>query len=263
MSGYTLRANRADATGKRGMKRRNKTTRTIHVNKVIFALFGLVVSVQVLADWKVTERIDAMTDKLKKTAQVTNDQGQSFSVYRADDGSVWCNFALSDKNFEQIDSEHRPAYRIDKNDLVDLNEGATMSERLGIHNYEWKPKWVNFLIWHGIENEGLSLRLKGMMSGKQLLIRYYVVGGGYKDTSFDLVGAGKAITTALGIKYKPSKEDNAKTAIDAKLLSYHLKCRDGSPRDSDEEQRCVDRATSCRDKAMKALDVAVFNQCMN
>jgi phosphoribosylformylglycinamidine (FGAM) synthase-like amidotransferase family enzyme len=70
---------------------------------------------------------------------------------------------------------------------------------LGIHAYEWEPKWVNFLIWHGNENESIAKDLVHLMKGKRVVFRYYLSTGGHKDTSFTLKGSVSAITSAIGI----------------------------------------------------------------
>ena len=53
---------------------------------------------------------------------------------------------------------------------------------LGIQAYEWKPKWVNFLIWHGKEDEGIANDFVQLMEGQKVVFRYYLSIGGYKDT---------------------------------------------------------------------------------
>jgi hypothetical protein len=156
------------------------------------------------ADWGTEERIDAMTDEVKKTAIVKNELGHTFSVYRiSPGGEVWGNFALSDGRFDQVDWEKPPIYRVDKEEPTNLERMKKMQEMgLGIHAYEWEPKWVNFLIWHGKADEGVANDLVQLMEGQKVVFRYYLSTGGYKDTTFTLKGAASAISHAIGISSK-------------------------------------------------------------
>src|SRR5690606_32981434 len=89
-------------------------------------------------------------------------------------------------------------YRVDKHAAVELHESRNLRS-LGIRVYEWEPKWVNFRIWHGRLDEGLSTGLVQIMTGQQLVVRYFLGTGGYKDTEFSLTGSSQAISGALGI----------------------------------------------------------------
>ena len=234
------------------------------MKKFLIALLSLSFHIPAIAAWEVKEKIDSMTDEVMKSAYVVNEQGHSFTIYRiVKDGSVWGNFALSEKIFDQVDFRKPPIYRVDKNEPIDLSSKKEMQDLgLGIQAYEWTPKWVNFKMWHGKYDEGISYSLKSIMIGKNIVFRYFLGTGGYKETSFSLEGAKESITSTLGITYEPIKEDIVKDRIDSKLLSYHRKCRKNN-KGYDESQKCIGRAVDCRDKAIKALDISVFNKCMN
>ena len=78
------------------------------------------------ADWRIDERVDAMTDEVKKTAIVQNELVHTFSIYRLSEGGpVWGNFALSEGRCDQVDWEKPPIYRVDKNEPIRWNEDST------------------------------------------------------------------------------------------------------------------------------------------
>ena len=213
------------------------------------------------AGWKIKETTDSMTDKVKKTAYVENSEGHSFSIYRIEKGGpVWGNFSLSNKVFDQIDPQKPPLYRVDKNPPTDLSRAKQLQDEIGIQAYGWEPKWVNFLMWHGKESGGISADLINIMTGKQIVFRYYLSTGGYKETSFDLEGAREAINNALGIRYAPSQDEIIENQIDSLLLGYQEECRKKN-KSYDDAQRCIGRATDCRTDALKVLDITVFKKC--
>jgi hypothetical protein len=111
--------------------------------------------------WEYSEQVDQMTDEVGRSAFVTNSEGHKFSLYRIEPaGKVWANFRLSDDSFDQIDNEKLGLFRIDNhepNSLVESKRLSDLMERLGGPSdraFEWTPKWVNFLIWHGKEDFG-------------------------------------------------------------------------------------------------------------
>jgi hypothetical protein len=160
----------------------------------------LLVCASSYASWKTTEKIDSMTDERRKLATVVNESGHTFSIYRIANGSVWANFALSERSLDQLASKTPPLFRVDKFEAHDLSEAKRMQDMgVGIQAYSWEPKWVNFLVWHGKESEGRSATIDQLMLGKSLTVRYYLFTGGHKETTFTLANARQAITAALSI----------------------------------------------------------------
>jgi hypothetical protein len=176
--------------------RQERTMKKLFLAILCFSMHSLAA-----ADWKVDKRVDAMTDDIKKKAIVANESGHTFSIYRIfQGGPVWGNFALSEGMFDQVDWRKPPIYRVDKNEPENLARMKEMQDMgLGIHAYEWKPKWVDFLIWHGKEGEGIAKNLVQLMEGKTVIFRYFLSTGGSKDTSFSLIGAAPAISEAIGM----------------------------------------------------------------
>ena len=181
------------------------------MKKLYILLFCLLIGFPSLAGWEVVEEVDSMTDEMKKFVVVRNDDGHAFILYLGSEKlSIWANFSLSDKSLNQIDSERLIMVRIDKNKPLDVYEtkkiGKTFLKALLMienyykedygskdfsKNYEWNPKWVNFVI----EREDVER----IIQGKKLLVRYYLPVGGYKETSFMIEGGEDAIRQVIDI----------------------------------------------------------------
>lgn len=172
-----------------------------------------------LAQWKIETKIDSMTDEKKHTATITNEQGNSLSIYRIgtkENSPVWANFSIASDTFNTIQrAKDLAMYRIDKNppEIIDITNPL---KNIGIITATAEPKWVNFLIWHGKEKEGRNKTINNLIQGESIVFRYQLFTGGYKETKFKLssAGSGKAISQALGISERvdPIKE--------AELLEY-------------------------------------------
>ena len=210
-------------------------------------------------DWGVEKRVDAMTDEVKKTARVENEFGHTFSIYRlTKDGPVWGNFSLSKEMFDQVDWEKPPIYRVDKNKPINLSDMKQLHKMgVGVSAYEWTPKWVNFLIWHGKQAEGIATELVQLMEGEKVVFRYFMFTGGYKDTSFSMKGAASAISEAIGINpeidhaAQQGSEEFKKALIDETTL-----CR----QNMSTFKSCFTTVNDCRKQAEQNIDK--FKSCM-
>lgn len=228
------------------------------MDRLLVFMISLAFHSAVLASWKVDESVDPMTDEVRKTAIVENDLGHTFSVYRISEGGpVWGNFALSDGMFDQVDWEKPPIYRVDKNEPTNLARMKKLQEMgLGIHAYEWEPKWVNFLIWHGKENEGMANGLVQIMEGEKVVFRYYLSTGGYKDTTFPLKGASSAISDAIGIS---SEIDSAVQKRNEEFTQAFLTESKRCQEDMSSFKSCFAEINECKGQANR--DVNRFKAC--
>lgn len=195
---------------------------THRVFTIFFGFVVLLASPFVLAEWRLTTSTDSMTDKETKRAEARNEGGYSFSIYRTASGAVYGNFSLPDKNLEVLDTR-LPMYRVDKLPSVDLNSGKSISKVIaevgGPALHENKPKWVNFLLFHG-KGDPNTGTLREIMGGKHIVFRYWLFGGGYRETSFDLSGANLVIAAALDVSaevdpQKVSDEQKRKSELKA------------------------------------------------
>lgn len=228
------------------------------MQRFIFTLLSLLTMATASASWKVETKKDAMTDETKKSAVVVNKQGHSLSIYQHSNGAVWANFSLSNGSFDQLSPQKPPVFRVGKNEPHDMADDKQVQEMgVGLHTYEWEPKWVNFRIWHGKESEGRSKALDQFMHGDTVVFRYYLFTGGHKETTFSLVGAGSAIASALGISVDVDKataerqeefnraDSAASTACQQDVNTYLV---------------CFEKVGWCRKQAKK--DVAAFQHCL-
>lgn len=142
--------------------------------------------------WEVISHIDAITDAEVRRARIRNDEGHTFTISRLQSGDAQAIFRLSNRTLDQLSSERLPVLRVDKNAPVELS--ALRAARLA----SWEPKWVYFVIGQSGRPITQSI-LASLMSGEQVLIRYFLFTGGYKDTVFHLNGARAAIADALGM----------------------------------------------------------------
>ena len=154
------------------------------------------------AQWVVETQTDAMTDEARRIARVENGAGFTLSVYRVGGEAVWATFRLPAEGLDVLAADHVPMYRVDKHEPVDLQVIFRLRDILP-DMYVAEPQWVNFQLWHGKEDELPSEDLEKWMTGERIVFRYFLFTGGYKETSFSLVGAAAAISEATGVRIPP------------------------------------------------------------
>ena len=211
------------------------------------------------SDWRVTVETDSMTDKVKRTAVVTNEDGHSLSVYRGPGEAAWVLFSLGKSSFDTLAPRRAPIYRVDKNEPHDLERARTITARgIGLSLYAWEPRWVNFFIWHGKEAEGRAGALRELMSGQTVVFRYTLGSGGYKETTFPLLGAAQAIADALGITAATNPDlEAAATAYRSAIVGATARCQQDMPR----IRICLDRVAACNKLA--GHDLQALQQCLH
>lgn len=194
----------------RGMKLRHLCA------SALIALLGVASHAAFADDWKLTVSTDVMTDQERRMAVTTNREGHVLSLYRIASGQVWMNFAISEGSLDMISPDKLIDYRIDKHEAVRLSNYLKL-RKLGVVTSEWEPKWVNFLIWHGKENEGRG-KIAQLFAGDTFTVRYYLSTGGYKDTRFSLAGAAPTMADAIGISAQsdPAGEERAQRILAAR-----------------------------------------------
>jgi len=208
--------------------------------------------------WRLKAETDAMTDKVKRTATTTNDQGHELSIYRGPNDAAWVLFSLGKSSFDTLSPKQAPVFRVDKLQPHDIDSDRRLSAGgLGLDLYRWEPRWINFSIWHGKEAEGRSAKLKELMTGQGVVFRYYLSTGGYKETSFSLEGAEPVIAEALGIsRIADPTQEAAADAYKTELLAASRRCRE----DIRTFRTCFERVTACEKKAQR--DLKVLQECL-
>lgn len=154
--------------------------------------------------WSVDRHVDSMTDRLVKKAVVRNPEGHELQIYREQEhGRVYGTFRISDDSSDILDPEELPIYRVDKREPERI-VGRAFEESTDIPSARAKPKWVHFLLWHGEGRTAVAGTLRDLMDGDQVVFRYFLFTGGYKETRFSLEGAKEAIAEALDIAPDPT-----------------------------------------------------------
>ncbi len=168
--------------------------------KVLVILTLLVAHTCAYAGWEVTTSTGPITDKAKKIAIIKNQAGHSFLIYRIPPADlVWGTFLLSDSTVDQIDSERPPIYWVDNKTPYNLSTSKKLDEQYDLNLYQRESKWVDFVVWHGKVDEGVSGDIVDMVKGHKIFFKYYTVSGDDKDTSFTLKGSAAAISEIVGI----------------------------------------------------------------
>ena len=213
------------------------------------------------AQWRVASSTDSMTDETRSMALVVNPAGFTFGVYRLKSGAVWGMFSLPDRFVGTLDPKTPIMFRVDKNEPSTFRDLPGL-ERIGIKTYEWKPKFSNFLLWHGKEEDGRSLSIRALMTGSTLLVRYYLLGASYEETSFDLVGASTSIAQALDIAERTDPEQDARIAAYLAVQVASMRaCTDilraGNPSGG---RACSERLSACGKQANR--DAEALKACV-
>lgn len=136
---------------------------TSRSNALLLSLLMLLAPPIAFADWRVIVSTDSMTDKELRKAETRNESGHSFSIYRTPSGTVYANFSLSNDSLEVLDTR-LPTYRIDKLPPVDLDRSNSVSRTIakvgGPTLSDSRPRWVNFLLFHGEGTQTVGLFAK-------------------------------------------------------------------------------------------------------
>ena len=192
--------------------------------------------------WSVDRKVDSMTDTEIRTAAVTNADGFTLRVYRLTPGGrVWGNFEIPADSLDVLDTA-LPMFRIDKLEPVQVETSPEIASVTGA-TVEAKPKWVNFLLWHGEGNTPVRGTLRNLMDGSAVVFRYYLFTGGYKETRFNLSGAKPAIAQALAISEEPAV---GAAALEEAQSSASSRCADlALARKREKLQRCLAITMDC------------------
>lgn len=206
------------------------------------------------ADWTVEKRVDSMTDREIRLAVSTNAEGFLLQFYRNTDNSVWATFRLPDTGSDVLGSD-APVYRVDKHPPTTIGPQSPLLPS----SFEVKPKWLNWLVFHG---DGPANRgtLRDIMEGTRVIFRYFLFTGGYKETSFSLVGAKAVIADALGV---PAEVDSAAAAREEAFVQATSEMTDRCQKVSKDLSafaECLKKHSDCL-KVAKG-DAVLFRECV-
>ena len=198
------------------------------------------------AGWVNENYTDSMSDRVTRRALEKNEFGHTLSLARREDGSVWATFRLADSPPEVLTSSRYPVLRIDKNPPHDLDDDRRLEQlaRTLPKRAFSEPKWIHFFVWSGKNSEGRSDFLREIMEGQAIRIRYFPVGGGFKETIFQLDGANTIISNALDLDSEISS-GNLKRIEDLKDATREASKRCQANAIKEDFSVCFGRAKVC------------------
>lgn len=170
--------------------------------KMPYALLLLATSTFVSAEgWKVETKVDAMTDVTRTYAMVTAKTGETLTILKRDDKTIWAYFELS--GADQFSVNDRLTLRVDKNKPFDYNQDfQDVSRELGlpVTNWEWNPNLIGFEVGSAKADGGCHKVVSEIYAGEKLVIRYNPNQSTTRDVIFPLVNGKEVISKAIEIK---------------------------------------------------------------
>lgn len=150
-------------------------------------------------DWELKTTADSMTDTITKEARISLPTGESLSILRRGDGSVWGYFRPA--NGQMFAAGDHLLVRVDKNKPIELNgKLEELMARVGkkMEVWDWNPTLIASRIWHGKVSDGCGI-IQQLYSGKTLIVRNHPSESTYRDTTYALGGNREVLAQALDI----------------------------------------------------------------
>ena len=165
---------------------------------LIIPLFGF-------SQWSYKTYKDDFTDELVSYVRYSDELHDIEFNYQGESNSLWMFITI--KDFETFEPNSNVEYRIDDYKLRDFNYNnyLKISKLFKEKRYNWEPKTIGFIVWHGIEEEGYGV-VGELLSGKKFRIRYYLNSVDRRTINIDLNGSKETIIKGLNLKkYTSSK----------------------------------------------------------
>jgi hypothetical protein len=186
------------------------------------------------AEWARGEAVDPETGDALSGVTGTNGAGYALVLARDESGGVRAIFRLPAASRDFLAQSEPPRVSIDGAPPSRVPPGAA-----GL-------TWVSFPVWNGA-GEALTGLLREIMQGKTLSVAYSLHGGGYKETSFQLTGAGEAIAAAFGLRAVVGDDEiRAAAALENALFAAAERC--GAEKGKKRE-RCLAALRACAAEA--------------
>lgn len=177
----------------------------MRVHRNILLATVLLAASTAFAYWFIDNNAENKINAIQKMATIQSESGFSFSVYRLpSDDQVWARFSLPENSSDQLDKDKSPIIWIDANAPRHMSTSKEFQESLHVVGsdlvvYEWRPKQIAVVIWHGIIEEGLNQDIISLLQGDEIKVRYFLSSGEVKDVIFTLKGKASSIAQALDI----------------------------------------------------------------
>ena len=167
----------------------------------ILGILLLLTPILVMAEWRVITHTDTDTNIETRVAYEENESGYTLEIYKDAVGAVRSRFALVSR-LSQLADHNCPTFQIDERRPKNrsINEAPCIPDK----------HWAEFILGYIEDNEITSSPLNALMNGKQITYRFILMNGGYKETTFSLIGSKKAMITVLGdrLRINPAPDIN-------------------------------------------------------
>ena len=202
--------------------------------KTILLTLTILVASSLSANWEVTDREVSTVTTMQKTASITNDIGDTLSIYRAADRNIWCSFKVFNSKAFVPYWVKAPILVIDDNKSIDLASTQTMQSSFSFHSYDWTKDQLNFRISPSKTDQLISDTLFELMRGDKLTVQYTLRTGVKMNSTFSLKEANIAIGELLEIN---PYMDEAAHAVQKRFYFAVVDEIARSPRTSNVSQR--------------------------
>lgn len=147
---------------------------------------GLLIAQAASAQWRVGQDTPEGVSARIDVAMVENDSGHTLELYRDDTYTVRGTFTIRG-GFDTIDPGTCPTYRVDERAPDHVSFAGERCRIL--------PKQAHFTL--GPSGDPNNRELRRIMNGSNLVFRYRLGNGTYRETAFTLRGSKYALTTAI------------------------------------------------------------------
>lgn len=137
-------------------------------------------------EWFLVIHADKDTNAEIHIARSENDDKYSLEIYQDKNHAIRLRFSMN-FNTDRLDTRHCPTYQID--DHPPLNHSLNDAPCI-IHE-----KWAEFLIGEPANTD--NSQVKQLILGEQIIFRFILDNGQYRETLFSLSGSGKIIKDTL------------------------------------------------------------------
>jgi hypothetical protein len=147
---------------------------------------GLLLAAPAFAQWRVAQEVPAGTKNRIDVAIIDNDSGHSLRFFNDETQNLRGIFTIRE-GFDTIDPDVCPTYRVDEREPRRVTFETDRCRILS--------KQSEFTL--GKTGLGDNLELRRIMNGSNIIFRYRLSGGNYRETKFTLRGSKYALTTAV------------------------------------------------------------------
>ncbi|TFH47962.1 MAG: hypothetical protein E4H01_07255 [Lysobacterales bacterium] len=158
---------------------------TVGVAASLF-LAGALLTLPAVAQWRVAQETPPGAEHRIHVALIDNESGHHLRLFNDASQNVRGIFTIRD-GFDTIDPGVCPTYRVDEREPMRV---TFEKERCRI-----LLKQVEFILEKTGEVD--NRELQQIMDGSNIIFRYRLVGGNYRETKFTLRGSKYALTTAV------------------------------------------------------------------